>query len=485
VRARLLAAATAAATVLTLAVGVSPTSADGGSTPSPSPTPSSGSTSPTPSSGSTTTPGPLHMVIRDTWKPPTGPAFNNPYGPFGKRYKLEHRIVEAIKHTPDNGRIRIAIYSFDRVPVARALVAAHRRGVQVQILLNNHQVTAAQRILHRALGTDPTKKNFTYECKFSCRGHANNLHTKFYLFDRAGAAHKVIMVGSQNLTLNAVKWQWNDLYTRYGNNRQFREYVGLFNSMRHDYDVNQPYYVFCGKPASHVCNENKDFMVTRVYPKFTHVGNDDIMEAFNKVRCVYKSASGKTKHTRIWIAMHTWRGKRGNWLAVKVRSLWAAGCDVKVDYGLIGFGTKQILGAETARGRIPLRSMGFDYNDDGEVDRYTHQKNFTILGDWGGNTKAAVSFTGSSNFATLGTAQDEIVVSLLSRKFVRDYNTNFMLQWNNPRYSRNAYTTTYSTYRTVSPDQVGGMARTQVVRVKHVLNLPDHLHAGGSHWEGD
>lgn len=424
-------------------------------------------------------------MIRDKWKPPTGVAFNNPYGPFPQRYALEHRILDAIHHTPDDGHIRIAIYSFDRVPVAKALVAAHRRGVQVQVLLNNHQVTPAQRILHRALGTDPTKKNFTYECQFSCRGHANNLHTKFYLFNRAGAARQVIMLGSQNITLNAVKWQWNDLYTRFGDKNQFHQYVGLFNSMRHDYSVNQPYYTFCGKSASHGCNEAKDFMVTRVYPKNTNVNNDDIMEAFNHVQCVYKTASGTVKHTHIWIAMHTWRGKRGNWLAAKVRSMWAAGCEVKVDYGLIGFQTKQILGAVTARGRVPLRSMGFDYNGDGVVDRYTHQKNFTILGDWHGNKNAAVAYTGSSNFATLGTAQDEIVVSLNSRKIVRAYNTHFMLQWDSTRYSRDAYTTTYSNYQTTAPRQIGGMPRTQVVRVKHVLNLPDQLHGGGSHWEGD
>ena len=184
--------------------------------------------------------------------------------------------------------------------------------------------------------------------------------------------------------------------------------------------------------------------------------------------------------------MHTWRGHRGDYLAAKVRSMWAAGCDMKVDYGLIGFHTKQILGAKTPRGRIPLRSLGFDYNDDGVVDRYTHQKNFTILGDWGGNKKAAVAFTGSSNFSTLGTAQDEIVVSLLSRKLVRAYNVHFMMQWNSKRYSRNAYTTTYADYLTPNTAAAGGSATRSMVhvRVKHVLNLPDHLRPGKT-WESD
>ena len=331
-----------------------------------------------------------HKPKPPKWKPPTGVAFNNPYGTFDERFALEHRILDAIRHTPKKGFIRIAIYSFDRVPMAQALMAAHSRGVHVQVLLNDHEVTGAERILFRGLGQDRHKKSFAYECVESCRGHAHNLHTKFYLFSKSGGASRVIMLGSDNLTLNAVKWQWNDLYTRYGAKNQYHSFVQLFDSMRHDYSKNQPYYRFCGhtKPKKK-CNEAKDFMVTRVYPKHTHADNDDIMEALNAVKCVYSTKAG-VQHTRVWIVMHTWRGTRGNYLAAKVRSLWAAGCDVKVDYGLIGFHTKQIIGAKTARGRIPLRSLGFDYNDDGVVDRYTHQKNFTILGDWHGNKNAAV-----------------------------------------------------------------------------------------------
>jgi phosphatidylserine/phosphatidylglycerophosphate/cardiolipin synthase-like enzyme len=477
-------AVTAALVVVGLCVGVSPSIASGSSSADHAPPPRH------PAAHHQTS-GHHHKPKHPAWKPPTGVAFNNPYGTFDERFALEHRILEAIRHTPRRGFIRIAIYSFDRVPMAQALMAAHRRGVHVQVLLNDHERTGAEHILFVGLGQDRKKKSFAYECVESCRGHAHNLHTKFYLFSRAGAASRVIMLGSDNLTLNAVKWQWNDLYTRYGARHQYHSYVHLFDSMRHDYSKNQPHYRFCGhvgtkkRPKPKACNEARDFMVTRVYPKHTHADNDDIMEALNAVKCVYGTKAG-LQHTRVWIVMHTWRGTRGNYLAAKVRSLWAAGCDVKVDYGLIGFRTKQIIGAPTARGRIPLRSLGFDYNDDGVVDRYTHQKNFTILGDWHGDKSAAVSFTGSSNFSTLGTAQDEIVVSLLSRKIVHTYNVHFMLQWTSKRYSRNAYTTTYSDYLQPNVAAAGGAATRPMVRirVKHVLNLPDHLRPGKT-WESD
>ena len=66
--------------------------------------------------------------------------------------------------------------------------------------------------------------------------------------------------------------------------------------------------------------------------------------------------------------MHTMRGARGNYLASAIRDKWAQGCDFRVSYGLIGFKTKQILGASTARGRIPLRSTGLDYHPDDDFD---------------------------------------------------------------------------------------------------------------------
>jgi hypothetical protein len=61
-----------------------------------------------------------------------------------------------------------------------------------------------------------------------------------------------------------------------------------------------------------------------------------------------------------------------------------------------------------------------------------------------------------------------------------------MLQWNSKRYSRNAYTTTYSDYLAPNTAAAGGAATRSMVRVrvKHVLNLPDHLRPGKT-WESD
>lgn len=418
---------------------------------------------------------------RTAYVVPEGAAFNNPLGSNDQRYRLERRIVRAIRATPAKGRIRMAIYSFDRVPVAQELIAAHKRGVTVQVLLNNHQVTRAQRMLHAALGTNRWAKSFTYECRFSCRGHANNLHSKFYLFTRSGNADDVIMLGSQNLTMNAVAHQWNDLWTSTEKHQLFNDFVGLFVDMRHDYSKNRPYYTFCGQPKGTACNVNKERLVNRVFPKRSLPSNDVILDYLNKVQCVTNG-----QHTHLRLSMHTMRGNRGLYIAKKIRSMYAKGCDFKVLYGLMGFHVKQTLGEPTKRGRIPLRSTGYDTNADGEVDRYTHQKYLVVRGNFGTNPHTNITMTGSSNWSSLGTAQDEIIFTIRGRGNADHYLAN----WNRmftPRYSRNAYTTTYASYRT-SATRMDASGRpyqvSEVHRAKLVEVLPDNLRPGAT-WEND
>ena len=79
------------------------------------------------------------------WKPAEGGFFNTPrHG--SKQWVLHQHIVAAIEHAKPDSTIRIALFSFDRKYVASKLVNAHDRGVHVQVLLNDHQVTPAQKM---------------------------------------------------------------------------------------------------------------------------------------------------------------------------------------------------------------------------------------------------------------------------------------------------------------------------------------------------
>lgn len=410
------------------------------------------------------------------WKVPTGPLFNNPMIER-RRYVIERHVLRAIRNTPKGETITIAAYSMDRPVFGRELIAAYRRGVKVQVLLNDHQAPAVQRNIQRVIGNKTNRKSFLRRCVAGCRADKtefNNLHSKFYLFSRTGKRRNVVMLGSHNMTNNAVRWQWNDLYTVAGKALLYKEYRLLFRDMKKDWDKRRATYTFCREGRACPQGDAHRFH-TVVFPRYTTKQNDAVMDILNNVQCRYTDARGRSRRTILRLSMHTMRGNRGNYLARKLRDLHAQGCNLRVNYGLMGWHTKKKLGAPTSRGRVPLRSTGFDLNGDPEtIERYTHHKYLVLKGAYRGRMRKMV-WTGSTNWASLGTPQDEILVTIHGGGVMRKYMSNFNLMWKKP-YSRNAYTTTYTTWRMVAGRWVAPQPRVTV--------QPDGVRPGAT-WEND
>ena len=95
--------------------------------------------------------------------------------------------------------------------------------------------------------------------------------------------------------------------------------------------------------------------------------------------------------------------------------------------------------------------------------------------------------TGSSNWASLGTANDEIWLTVRGRRVARKYIRNFDYQWEHKRNSRNAYTTTYATFRVARtvrmPD--GTLGRTFVTERRPVTTVEPDQYRKGPYWEAD
>jgi phosphatidylserine/phosphatidylglycerophosphate/cardiolipin synthase-like enzyme len=438
---------------------------------------------------------------RKKWKAPNGPFFNDPYLKKG-HFRIEREVIDTIRHTPKGSTIRIAVYSFDRMPVAAALIAAHRRGVKVQMLLNDHQDTRAMQVLRAELGTNRRSKNFIYKCRASCRGtqnEYNNLHAKIYLFSQAGRSEDVVAVGSANMMLNAVLHQWNDLYFTSGDHELFRQFVGLFNDMRKDHDTRQPAVSFCGTPLGAACDDSVDKHTVWALPKLSGPTNDLVLDMLGRIQCLTPDGAGGVTRTRLALNMHTMRGARGDYLAAALRRKWIEGCDLRVSYGLIGYHTKGILGAPTARGRVPLRSSGKDFNPDDNYDLnkdgiddlilsyYSHQKYLVIQGTYNGVPDTSMVLTGSTNWSSLSTANDEIWFTVQGKRVARKYLANFDYQWNNPRNSRNAYTTTYASFRVKRTVRgADGTTRTTwVTERRPVTTVEPDRYVPGPTWESD
>jgi phosphatidylserine/phosphatidylglycerophosphate/cardiolipin synthase-like enzyme len=435
------------------------------------------------------------------WTAPRGPFFNDPHRKEG-HFRIERRVVDTIKHTPKGSYIRIAVYSFDRVNVAAALVAAARRGVKVQMLLNDHWDTPAMKMIRNEIGTDRTKKSFIYKCKASCRSAANeynNLHSKLYLFSQAGRSEDVVAVGSANMTRNADIHQWNDLYFMSGDHEIFRQFVYLFNDMKNDYNSRQDPLFFCGTPTGPVCDDSVDKHTVWAFPRVSGPKNDLVLDTLDKVQCLTPDAAGNVVRTRLALSMHTMRGNRGNYLAEAIRKKYAQGCDVRVMFGLIGFHTKGVIAAPTARGRIPLRSTGLDYNtddnfdlnsdgvDDLILDYYSHQKYLVIQGTYNGVPGTETVITGSSNWASLSTANDEIWFTVRGARVAKKYLGNFDYQWNHKRNSRDAYTTNYANFRVkrMVRGADGELHERWVTVRRKVTTIGPENYAKGPYWEND
>jgi hypothetical protein len=95
--------------------------------------------------------------------------------------------------------------------------------------------------------------------------------------------------------------------------------------------------------------------------------------------------------------------------------------------------------------------------------------------------------TGSVNWSSLSTANDEVWFTVRGAVVAKKYLRNFDYQWNNARNTRNAYTTTYANFRVrrtvTDPD---GTTRTVWRTVRRpVTTVERDPYLKGPYWEDD
>lgn len=350
------------------------------------------------------------------YKPEDGAIFNDPWGTFPAKERLLVKLANTIDAARPGSTIRIAAYSNDRKDITDALIAAHKRGVHVQVLLNGNWTSRQTVRLQRALGKNTGKSHFLHVCERSCRGRTGNLHSKFYLFTDIGTAQDVVMFGSVNLTGFGAKTQWNDLFT--ATNRTYLHGVlrGVFNQMKRDRPAKRPYM---NRPVG-------DYDVT-VYPRYENTkDNDPVMSRLKRVRCEgADGATGVDGMTMIRVNMYGWNGARGVYLAKKIADLSRKGCNIKVLESDAGGRVVQIL----ARNGVLIKSPDYDRNNNGEIDMFTHAKYMILGGRYGKDTSGWHVWTGSQNWSDRSLNGDELTVHIPRRGAFWDYRQNFDHIW--------------------------------------------------------
>jgi phosphatidylserine/phosphatidylglycerophosphate/cardiolipin synthase-like enzyme len=350
--------------------------------------------------------------------------FNNPRGSKTAKARIIHNMIAAINAAPRHSTIRIAAYSFDRPDVGDALVAAHQRDVDVQMVLNDNWTSRQTLRLRRTLGTDPNRRSFVVICRSACRGGAGNQHMKFYLFSKSGSARDVTMLGSANLTGFGAFVQWNDMFTIVNNFAVRNLYTKIFEQLVRDVRVARPYLTSTAGGFEHHFYPHPD----------TTPDNDPEMRRLNRVRCKATGGTGRNGHTVIRIVMYGWNQTRGLYLADKVADLDRAGCDVRV---LLSDGGGRVYRHLKAGGAL-VKSADLDLNgnpDDGFEDSgyelFTHEKYMLLSGGYGKSSSTYQVWTGSENWSSLAMMNDEVTIRIPSKAAYNGYLSNFDYIWKN------------------------------------------------------
>jgi phosphatidylserine/phosphatidylglycerophosphate/cardiolipin synthase-like enzyme len=355
------------------------------------------------------------------YTPSAGVKINNPLGSRAERRAIVRHLLRTIDSAPRKSHIRVASWNIRSDAVVDALIRAHKRHVSVRVILdrgnaNPDNPNRGINRLDKALRHNGNKsrrsamRSHLKKCVRSCRGRRGIAHSKFFLFERAGRAHNVVMNGSWNATDLASSNQWNDLFTVRGRPGVYREYKKVFSQMFADKPVRQAYR------ARHFGG-----LTTMAFPYAgRNTPSDPAVRELERIRCA-GAKNSPDGHTKIRIAQTSWYGERGKKIAWRVRRLQNHGCHVRIIYAVAGNEVLRILRREGPK-PVPMRQIVQDWNNDGVYDRYLHTKVMTVRGHYGANHRAWMTINGSANWSPAVLASDEAVMRLSSRGVLQRYN---------------------------------------------------------------
>ncbi|GAA3697983.1 hypothetical protein GCM10022204_12760 [Microlunatus aurantiacus] len=353
-----------------------------------------------------------------TWAPSDYMTFNNLKGSKADRYRIISDFNKAIKSVPAGGQIRMAMYLFDVRSVADNLIAADKRGVSVQIVIDGEETNKQIRKVKRALGKNKRSRSFVATCDHSCMSKAASvIHAKYYLFSVAGQRKYVSMISSANPYTGNTSLSWNNNHVIVADRVIYDSLNRYFLDMIKD-KSNRKYF------RTTTSGKYKIFL----YPQTPKKTNDVVwMNALNQVTCKtgkgYGTADGRTL---IRVANWGWSSPRID-VAKRLVQLQAQGCNVQVmvNRGRITKPVLKTLLTRTKRGQIPVYDAWRDSNNDGFASRYVHHKMMTINGRMAGRD-VKITWTGSQNFTGPGTLTNtDLVLRIVDPKVTAAYEKNF------------------------------------------------------------
>lgn len=382
-----------------------------------------------------------------SYKVAPGATFNNPFGSTSAKWRIVNKIGSAIDHAPKGSTIRIAVYSITIEKIADKLIAAHKRGVNVEIVTDDHlydtendakrdALTEQIERLKKALGTDIKKDSFVKICDHSCMSDNEyaSMHAKLYMFSTSGSSKNVAMLSSSNPSTTHTN-AWNNLYTFVGNADMYNSLKDYFEAMAKEPDKTKDWY------------SNTELGPYRLYtfPRKTAntLGEDVHYTMLQNIKCTgvakgygTKPTDPKNSRTIVDVAMFKITANRLE-VAEQLSDLGKQGCLVRVAVSHEST-PDEVVNALLKSGKVQVRDLdvwktvkdSVTGKKQRVVYNYTHDKYWAINGNYDGDSSASIVFTGSPNITSAGLRyNNELMVRLSSKNDFAAYHSNFNTMW--------------------------------------------------------
>ncbi len=370
-------------------------------------------------------------------------VFNNPNDATG-RYAIQNYAIDLINSAPAGSTIRLSTYIFASGAYRDALLGAHSRGVNVQIVADSTNAPSTATTFHQVqngynglagLGTNKSSSSFAITCASGkgCIGDTGIDHDKFFLFTSTKGATNVVVQTSANMidhtdAGNSGIGAWNNAVTFVDEPAIYSAYVARFTAMR-DQVRTTPYTSVDGNSAK-----------VYFFPRAGDASdpgdlskNNTVLGVLQNVDCAGKNTTGgygSTHLTSIHVAMYEFTD------TAIAQELWAldnAGCVVHVvrtNVGTDDDAAIAILNNCDAHNGVTIDSIHQYVGDNpanAEVVGFLHSKYLVIDGYYDGSANQRYVWTGSYNYTTSALRHnDEALVKIRGHASIVDaYQSNF------------------------------------------------------------
>lgn len=376
-----------------------------------------------------------------------GPVFNDPFGTADQQKAIFTQLVQLIDATPAEQTITASMFEFADSEVADALLAAHTRGVNVKLIVDdstyvdgdgNEFDNPAFDSLQAGLGTDDSKSSYIVVCddQFEDNDGVDDVargclavgppnpaynHNKFFLFSKIGpfddgtSYSKVVFQTSSNLSNWYKVESFNDAVTFVDGTVYdgYAKYHEMMRTTRYKAAGNNNAYFSTPTGSTY-----RAFFFPRGDSSYNNPGSDTIVNALKEISCAYTGTDGKRHQTDIRIVVLNFLKSRIQ-VANQLATLRAAGCWIDILYASSDSTVESVLTNADIQHRKCMIPNGPG------IDVRPHNKEMLIDGDYNGSITPRV-YTGSPNLdGSSLRSSDEAMVRITDAGYHAKYLSTF------------------------------------------------------------